>query len=633
MNPQLSSSMPTIDGQEVRSTCRHWTPIGRGPALAVIVVLLLGGASAVSASGATTSPRPDLVISSISAPPNAIDSTFKVRYTIANAGRGSAAPSHTVLYLGASRNFSSQDGQIASQAVPRLAGGTHQSRTVTVNTTRIKPGTYFLIACADGTRQVPESSDTNNCRASQTPGKIAAPCPATNATCAQHAVFVSATSGDDFAAGTRAQPKRTLAAAVATASHYGDNVYATVGTYYETLIVANGVSVYGGYDSTWKPASSGATVVAGSINSSNDAVGVEAPAVTKPTTLEHLTITAPSPSVPGHSSYGVQGFDSGGLRLLHVTIHAAQGAAGANGLNGTKGADGAGGQSGDQPCSFDHTFTKCGGAGGASPVGHNGGAGATGILVGECNGTESDYYAQPGQAASPDAWGNMGGSAGNRGSCGSNYTKGQDGGWGDNGIYLGNGSGGGTANGNPGGFWLSQSGTKGPNGTDGHGGGGGGGGGSDEGSFGGGGGGGGGGAQGGGGGTGGQGGGGSFGIYLLNSAGAQVVDSTVTAADGGAGGHGGAGAWGGTGGSIGFGGPGKDDGAEGGAGGAGGNGGRGGDGGGGAGGPSYAIFGVGPSATPGTNVSHGNGGAGGAGGNGAGFGAPGGATGLSGDYM
>ena len=249
--------------------------------------------------------------------------------------------------------------------------------------------------------------------------------------------------------------------------------------------------------------------------------------------------------------------------------------------------------------------TLGGGTGGSSAVGHPGGHGGLG---GENGG--GGYDGGGGQSTTPDPWGLMGGPGG-LGGAGESTQRGGNGYDGDSGKFLGDGSGEGSGV-VCGSSWCSGSGQNGQSGTAGHGGGGGGGGGSEGccgiGGSGGGGGGGGGGGEGGGEGAGG---GGSFGVFLVESAGAVVQDSSVTASDGGAGGAGAGGAFGGAGGEGG----GVSTGAEGGDGGSGGDGGeggRGGDGGGGAGGPSVALFGLTPSDAPGTTVSHGAGGAGGA---------------------
>jgi CARDB len=586
---------------------------------------------AATASASTHKVGPDLTVTTLSNPPASMPQSFTVNYTVANIGNGAAAASDTLFYLATKPKHSHRDKQIGSQSIGALNPGAHESLTAQVTLpSTVKPGSYFLIACANGDRRIGESNKANDCRASQTSGTLSR-CAVTDATCVNNAVFVSAINGDDYAAGTRAAPKRTLAAAVATATHYHENVYATVGTYAEILNVANGVSVYGGYDGTWRSSPSGATVISGGVDPAlSDTEAAVAEGITSPTTLWRVTLAPASPLVPGHSSYGLRAGNSGGLRLEDLIAHAAPGTAGANGGNGAPGADGEGGQSG----SFGGPRGR-GGEGGNRTKSNSGGAGGFGL----CDG-ERGQDGQHGQITFPDAFGKEGGAGGFGGAGGSSYQPGESGVPGDSGLFFPNGSGGvpgNRASGAP--YWVTNPGGYGPSGTDGYGGGGGGGGGADTAAgpicsnAGGDGGGGGGGGGHGGGGAGGQGGGGSFGIFLVGSTGAVATNSTISAADGGSGGHGGAGAPGGIGGPIGFGGPPENAAGRGGAGGPGGDGGRGADGGGGAGGPSVAVYGLSPAETPGTTVSHGNGGAGGPGGNGAGGGAPAGATGAAANYM
>ena len=56
-----------------------------------------------------------------------------------------------------------------ARVVPPLAAGASStgSKTVIVKLTT-QPGTYFLLACADGAKKVAESNEGNNCRASTT---------------------------------------------------------------------------------------------------------------------------------------------------------------------------------------------------------------------------------------------------------------------------------------------------------------------------------------------------------------------------------------------------------------------------------------------------------------------------------
>jgi hypothetical protein len=609
-------------------------------------IVLSGGALAASrphprylAFGARHKRAAKLAVTKVSDPPSSFTGALTVKYTVANLGNSHSGPGQTRLYLSPSRTLRAHQKPIAKHKLAGLGAGQRTSRTVKLTATGMSPGSYFVIACVRGT------VSQRNCRASREPGALrstSAPnpspgpspsptpspnppgsCAVTDASCVQNGVFVSPSTGNDLYPGTRALPKATLADAIATAAAVsGENVYATVGTYHETLNVANGVSVYGGYNSSWSAATSGATIITGGVDNSlgGSTEAAVADDITKPTVIRQVTLYPATPAEPGASSYGVRGDDAPGLLLKQVTILAAAGVPGANGLNGANGANGGGGTSGKTG-----KQGGAGGIGGAGADGYNGGNGGAGWYATAATGANSGgsgAVGAPGLPTTDDACGLEGGAGGAGGN--DTPTAGGNGRPGEPGCIGADGTGGGQDNADPASddAWLSDSGTPGTNGTDGHGGGGGGGGGahgacvvigcSDNG--GGGAGGGGGGGSGGGAGTGGQGGGGSFGIFLTDSAGAIVQDSMVTSANGATGGAGGIGGVGGAGGSIGFGGSSYNTAGEGGGGGVGGTGGWGGGGGGGAGGPSIAIAGLTAAAVPGTQVTPGVGGTGGAGG-------------------
>lgn len=601
---------------------------------AALAVALSVGAGAVSASNL----GPDLVITSLSPAPSthlAPGSAFSEHFTEKNIGKRSAGASTTGFYLSSSAKLGKGATRLrGAVAIPALKPGQQTTATAKLTIpTKMAPGSYYLIGCADVLRQVSEVNEGNNCLTAS--GRVRVVCHPTdnpaltspNPHCfdgnAADGIFVSASTGVDSNPGTRAQPKRTLAAGVNAAAAVDRDVYVTEGTYPELVQVANGVSVYGGYSASWQRSPANVTKVTGATTSSGDTEAAEAFSVTSPTTVQLLTLSPGTPITPGANSYGLRGSGDTGLVLDHLTVVAGPGVSGAGGGNGSTGIAGGDG--------ITRVGYIQGGAGGSSAVGHTGGAGGWGTQNG---GAGQD--GATGQLTYPDAYGLMGGPGGPGGAAGTTDSggKGYDG---DFGKFLGNGSGGGAGDAAPAGaaYWLTASGTSGAKGSDGHGGGGGGGGGAAcDTCPGAGGGGGGGGGQGGGGGGGGQGGGGSFGIFLVNSAGAMVQNSSVTASDGGAGGAGGGGAYGGVGGA---GGPAQSgncgcDGGGGGAGGRGGTGGRGGDGGGGAGGPSIAIFGLTAAAAPGTTATAGSGGSAGAGGYGSGFGAPAGANGVSAQF-
>ena len=606
-------------------------------AVAGTVAVALGAAASLAAAApfvAAAAHGPDLLLASASRAPSvqlAPGASFSERFVEKNIGSKPAGASATGLYLSPTATV----GHGAIRLAPTIPVGAlspgqkiNRSAKLAIPAT-MRPGAYFLIGCADIAHKVAELSEANNCRTAS--GHVRVACRATdspaltspNKYCfdgdAADGIFVSP-AGNDSNPGTMAAPKQTLAAAVAAATAVDEDVYVAKGTYEETLEVANGVSVLGGYDASWQRSPKNVTTITGDIPS-GESVAAVALNITKPTTLQLVTL---SPSASGYSSassIGLRGSGSTALVLDHDTVLAAAGTTGASGANGTHGEDGHDGQVGGDHANAPENQAK-GGLGGTSPLGRVGGDGGDGGLQGSGGGT-----GQPGQLSSPDAQGRMGGPGG-AGGAGDSESTGQDGDAGDSGSFVGDGSGAGPGAA-CGAFWCSAAGQDGASGTAGHGGGGGGGGGSESGGYGGAGGGGGAGGEGGGGGAGGESGGGSFGVFLVNSAGAVVRDSTVTASGGGDGGAGGGGAYGGAGGGGAFGGVYTGASGDGGTGGNGGEGGRGGDGGGGAGGPSVGIYGLTAADAPGTIVHVAEGGAGGAGGQGSGDGGGAGAPGVA----
>jgi hypothetical protein len=116
---------------------------------------------------------PDLVVQSVasSGGPFRPGATFMVSDTVMNDSRvGTPASSSTRYYLSADTVRNTGDILLTgARAVPILGPSAVSSGalSVTIPSTTLT-GTYFLLACADDTKLVAESSETNNCRASGT---------------------------------------------------------------------------------------------------------------------------------------------------------------------------------------------------------------------------------------------------------------------------------------------------------------------------------------------------------------------------------------------------------------------------------------------------------------------------------
>jgi len=395
----------------------------------------------------------------------------------------------------------------------------------------------------------------------------------------ERAIFVSP-RGNDRSPGTRAMPKRTLAAAIAMARMATPvkSVYAALGTYAESVTLAPGVNLYGGYndEDNWSRAASNPTEI-----ESPSALGLTAQNLLVATEVQLFTVRAQAATAPGESSYGVRVLGSTGPVLFRNCLLTSS-----DGGDGTDGADGTGGASA---------------SGSSSPCGANGGGGGGGGS-GNRGGSMGGAGAQVAGGAAAGGGGGGGGGSSCTDSCRRN-----NGAAGGTGLPGGNGINGAagdpTGQVNMAGVYVPRASARGSDGAAGGGAGGGGGGGGTEvsrscgGSIfnpcrprsGGGGGTGGGGGCAGTAGTGGTGGGGSFAIISLSS----QVRLEGCRMQTGLGGRGGRGGNGGSGGSGGAGSGGGDSGCEctgiGGTGGAGGAGGAAGSGGGGPGGPSVCV--------------------------------------------
>ena len=435
------------------------------------------------------------------------------------------------------------------------------------------------------------------------------------------AVFVDKVTGLDTNEGTRDAPLATIQAGITRASSSGaTQVLVSEGVYNESLVLADGVGVYGKYERAngWRRSSTKVTQVRGSTTA------VVATGLNAPTVLQGLVITSESASVLGTSSVAIQVSDSPGLLIQACTVQAGAGASGRNGPAGSVGQNGSNGSSGNTGCEYycasDPFGTDCLGLCGScsQPAGGSGGSGAGGANGGTGGaGGQSDLAGNPGQSGS----GNLSG-FGAGGVGGPNTGDGSPGGMGSSGSFGNDGLSGLAVGLFSAAGYAPADGGEGTSGTNGGGGDGGGSGGGDNpetlstnwcGTYGSSGGGGGGGGGGGTGGSGGGGGGASIGILVTGSA--IVVENTmIVTASGGNGGSGGAGGSGGNGGSGGAAGDkgDDDDQGQGAAGGNGGNGGKGGNGGGGGGGPSFGIVCVSTSYTAsGAVIIAGTGGAGG----------------------
>jgi hypothetical protein len=425
------------------------------------------------------------------------------------------------------------------------------------------------------------------------------------------------------------------------------------GNYLETVTLADGMKLLGGYNAEFEKLGGGnkTAIIRGAITG-GEAVALIAENLSRETVVDTVQIEAPQPTQVGKSSYGVVINNAPRLVLRNCTIKAADGVDGVDGSgSATAAPSGKNGGNGTAGANFDiiqpqpipscvtetprHGFpgaagtavmqgpVACGSAGGkggqAGVDACKGLDGGTGSLVSvpatSCTANNAGAGGKGGTAGLMNTITCLGGPPGGDGHDGCDGRDSSDGADGAGGKHQVLGS-----------YFAPTNGEDGKSGVNnGSGGGGGGGGGGGDcnaldclgkciADYGGGGGGGGSAGCPGTGGTGGSSGGGSFALFIVGSAATVTIEGcTLITGKGGKGGVGGVGQPGGKGGSGGTAGLGFQDSGKGGKGGKGGDGGRGGHGGGGAGGPSVAIYvasGSAPTVTQ-TTFQLGNPGAGG----------------------
>jgi hypothetical protein len=187
-----------------------------------------------------------------------------------------------------------------------------------------------------------------------------------------YGVFVSA-SGHDSAAGTKADPIKTITAGITKTLLGPKRVFVCSGTYDEHLVVGasqDGVGVYGGFDCAgWTYQASNAAKV----TPSTTGYALEVDSLTAGATFEDLEFDAQSGQMPGESSIAVFANQSV-VTFRRVVMKAGDGVAGAGGDGGSNyarpqassGNDADGGTGGAQvQCTCVNGDQSAGGAGGA----------------------------------------------------------------------------------------------------------------------------------------------------------------------------------------------------------------------------------------------------------------------------
>lgn len=120
----------------------------------------------------------ELMVTALTDPPAVAvpGAPISVTDTIRNQSRFAAGSSRTQYYLSLDASKNTSDKLLGGRNVPALSPNGESTATVTMtipNNTIL--GSYFLLACADDTGLVLESTETNNCRASTTKVQVGRP--------------------------------------------------------------------------------------------------------------------------------------------------------------------------------------------------------------------------------------------------------------------------------------------------------------------------------------------------------------------------------------------------------------------------------------------------------------------------
>jgi hypothetical protein len=211
-------------------------------------------------------------------------------------------------------------------------------------------------------------------------------------------VYVSAGTGDDSpGCGTRSNPCKTIQQGISVAQQASGKttVYVARGAYVESLTLAAGLTVEGGWDvsgQTWSPICDSTTSSAVAIQAVTN-VNVTA-SYSGSATLRNVTLTSKASVGAGETLYGVFATGSAtSLTLAQVVVDVGAGGAGTSGVLGALGADatdagcapgtGAGGDAGALGTGgVAGAFSSSGYAGGDGTGGGNGGTGHNGTAAG-----------------------------------------------------------------------------------------------------------------------------------------------------------------------------------------------------------------------------------------------------------
>lgn len=134
---------------------------------AAVVALIVAGLAAPAGAAA----KPDLVVTALGRPPAFArpGQNLNLKDTVKNEGDKAAAASVVRYLLSRDGNPSSGDLKLGQRKVGRLRPGKKSAGSAEVKIPQSTPvGLYYLLACADGKKEVTEFKESNNCKRSGT---------------------------------------------------------------------------------------------------------------------------------------------------------------------------------------------------------------------------------------------------------------------------------------------------------------------------------------------------------------------------------------------------------------------------------------------------------------------------------
>ncbi|MEO5583588.1 MAG: CARDB domain-containing protein [Saprospiraceae bacterium] len=124
------------------------------------------GNNCITTAVTVENPKPDLIINNLSLGTNPVPtgSAFSVSYTLQNIGTLASGSTSVGLYLSKNNSTYEASDQLLNEKIFSLGTGAASSLYEQFQvTSKLDPGNYFLIVCADNKNQIQESSESNNC--------------------------------------------------------------------------------------------------------------------------------------------------------------------------------------------------------------------------------------------------------------------------------------------------------------------------------------------------------------------------------------------------------------------------------------------------------------------------------------